>query len=137
MSLAHPARGGAQVTLQAWLCPGTPPAQDAQPAHRHRVLQLLLRLPEAGDEEATAGPPEQALQCGGLLGLHGACHEAARQGGAGWAGSPSPPCLSPRGSPQQGTFWTRGREVRALDGSELGLVLCGCQGRAQSCPSLT
>lgn len=77
------------------------PAPRPPSAHRHRVLQLLLCLPEAGDEEATAGPPEQALQGGGLVGLHGACHEAAGQAGLSGA-APTAPCIALRPGPAHG-----------------------------------
>lgn len=60
------------------------------PAHRHWVLQLSLRLPKAGNEEATAGSPEQALQGSSLVGLHGTCHKAANGAGGGLQ-SPIPP----------------------------------------------
>lgn len=50
---------------------GHPPCRLA----RHGVLQLLFHLLEAGNEEASTGPPEQALQGSGLVGLHGTCHK--------------------------------------------------------------
>lgn len=100
----HPGRG---LALREWASlprvpprPGCPQAGLPSP-HRHRVLQLLLRLPEAGDEEAAAGPPEQAFQGSGLGGLHGSCHEAAE--GLDWAGvlPPSPSPTLPLARPPQ------------------------------------
>lgn len=87
------------VYPEVWALPSTGPQPGGpQSTHRHRVLQLLLRLPEAGDEEAAAGPPEQALQGGSLVGFHGTCHKAA----AGQAGRScsSLPCIALPGHPE-------------------------------------
>lgn len=64
--------------------PGPPPAGvPSCTPHRHWVLQLPLGLLEADDEEAATGPPEQALQGGGLVGLYSTCHETGGPGQAG------------------------------------------------------
>jgi hypothetical protein len=97
--------------------PRMPPAWSP-PAHRHRVLQLPLSLPEAGNEEAAAGSPEQAFQGHSFVGLHSTCQKAASQELEG--GSNLPPRLAQPGHPswkRQETPRRRGR------GSELWKVL--------------
>lgn len=112
----------AQFTLGPWLCPGCPTLPWAPIAHRHGVLQLLFHLLEAGNEEASTGPPEQALQGSGLVGLHGTCHKAAGQGWRGaWTPQPMPPSATQSGHPHRDRARDRQPSGARLQGAVKGL----------------